>query len=33
MEDDFFKLLPVYDMYSMGFATKSGGEVQPFEQE
>jgi len=30
MEDDFFKLLPVYDMCSMGFAPKSGGEVQPF---
>ena len=30
MEGDMFKLLPLYDMCSMGFAPKSGGEVQPF---
>ena len=30
IEGDMFKLLPLYDMCSMGFAPKSGGEVQPF---
>ena len=30
MERDSFRLLPCYDMCSMGFAPKSGGEVQPF---
>lgn len=29
IDDDLFRLLPVYDMCSMGFAPKSGGEVQP----
>ncbi|MDY0220112.1 MAG: type II toxin-antitoxin system HipA family toxin YjjJ [Desulfobacterium sp.] len=30
IDGDFFKLLPIYDMCSMGFAPKSGGEVTPF---
>ncbi len=30
-EGDFFRLLPVYDMCSMGFAPKGGGEVAPYE--
>mgnify|MGYP000704679033 CR=1 FL=1 len=30
MERDSFRLLPCYDMCSMGFAPKSGGEIQPF---
>ncbi len=30
IEVDSFRLLPIYDMCSMGFAPKSGGEVQPF---
>jgi len=30
IEGDMFRLLPLYDMCSMGFAPKSGGEVQPF---
>lgn len=30
MDKDIFRLLPLYDMCSMGFAPKSGGEVQPF---
>jgi hypothetical protein len=29
IDDDLFRLLPVYDMCSMGFAPKSSGEVQP----
>jgi len=33
LEDDSFRLLPVYDMCSMGFAPKSGGEVQSFAYE
>jgi hypothetical protein len=28
---DIFTLLPVYDMCSMGFAPKSGGEIPPYE--
>ncbi|HKK90051.1 MAG TPA: type II toxin-antitoxin system HipA family toxin YjjJ [Desulfobacteraceae bacterium] len=31
IENDKFRLLPVYDMCSMGFAPKSGGEVPPYE--
>jgi serine/threonine protein kinase HipA of HipAB toxin-antitoxin module len=30
IEGEVFRLLPLYDMCSMGFAPKSGGEVQPF---
>lgn len=30
IEGDVFRLLPVYDMCSMGFAPKSGGEVLPY---
>jgi len=30
MENDGFRLLPVYDMCAMGFAPKSGGEAPPF---
>ncbi|CCK81448.1 type II toxin-antitoxin system HipA family toxin YjjJ [Desulfobacula toluolica] len=30
IEYDSFQLLPVYDMCSMGFAPRSGGEVPPF---
>jgi len=30
IEGGVFRLLPLYDMCSMGFAPKSGGEVQPF---
>ncbi|MEH0021844.1 MAG: type II toxin-antitoxin system HipA family toxin YjjJ [Desulfobacter sp.] len=30
MERNSFRLLPCYDMCSMGFAPKSGGEVHPF---
>ena len=30
IERESFRLLPLYDMCSMGFAPKSGGEVQPF---
>lgn len=30
IERDQFKLLPIYDMCSMGFSPKSGGEVMPF---
>ncbi|MCF6209906.1 MAG: type II toxin-antitoxin system HipA family toxin YjjJ [Gammaproteobacteria bacterium] len=30
MEGSVFRLLPVYDMCSMGFAPKSGGEVAPY---
>lgn len=30
MARDSFRLMPCYDMCSMGFAPKSGGEVQPF---
>lgn len=30
IDDDIFKLLPVYDMCSMGFAPKSSGEVPSF---
>ncbi|SMD02369.1 HipA-like N-terminal domain-containing protein [Desulfocicer vacuolatum DSM 3385] len=30
MERNSFRLLPCYDMCSMGFAPKSGGEAQPF---
>lgn len=30
MENDLFRLLPVYDMCSMGFAPKTGGEIHPF---
>jgi hypothetical protein len=33
MEGDSFRLLPVYDMCSMGFAPKSGGVLQPFDFE
>lgn len=31
INDDVFSLLPIYDMCSMGFAPKSGGEVSPYE--
>lgn len=31
INDDMFSLLPIYDMCSMGFAPKSGGEVSPYE--
>ena len=30
IDGDVFRLLPVYDMCSMGFAPKSGGEVSPY---
>lgn len=30
MDGDVFRLLPVYDMCSMGFAPRSGGEVRPY---
>jgi hypothetical protein len=30
MEGSVFRLLPIYDMCSMGFAPKSGGEVLPY---
>jgi len=30
IDGDVFRLLPVYDMCSMGFAPRSGGEVQPY---
>ncbi len=30
MEGDIFKLLPIYDMCSMGFAPKSSGEIPPY---
>ena len=30
MENDRFRLLPIYDMCSMGFAPGSGGEVSPY---
>ncbi|MCP4672679.1 MAG: type II toxin-antitoxin system HipA family toxin YjjJ [Desulfobacula sp.] len=30
IEGKMFRLLPLYDMCSMGFAPRSGGEVQPF---
>ncbi len=30
IDNDIFRLLPVYDMCSMGFAPKSSGEVPPF---
>ncbi len=30
IEGDMFRLLPVYDMCSMGFAPRSGGEVLPY---
>lgn len=30
MEENSFRLLPSYDMCSMGFAPRGGGEVQPF---
>ncbi|MBU0462918.1 MAG: type II toxin-antitoxin system HipA family toxin YjjJ [Proteobacteria bacterium] len=30
IERESFRLLPLYDMCSMGFVPKSGGEVQPF---
>ncbi len=30
IEGGSFRLLPIYDMCSMGFAPKSGGEIQPF---
>jgi hypothetical protein len=30
IDGDVFRLLPVYDMCSMGFAPKSGGEVLPY---
>jgi len=30
IEGGVFRLLPVYDMCSMGFAPKNGGEVQPY---
>ncbi len=30
IEGERFRLLPLYDMCSMGFAPKSGSEVQPF---
>lgn len=30
MDGDAFRLLPVYDMCSMGFAPRSGGEVRPY---
>ena len=30
IEGNVFRLLPVYDMCSMGFAPRSGGEVQPY---
>jgi hypothetical protein len=30
IDGDFFRLLPMYDVCSMGFAPKSGGEVLPF---
>ncbi len=30
IEGDVFRLLPLYDMCSMGFAPKRGGEVQPY---
>jgi hypothetical protein len=30
LEGEVFRLLPLYDMCSMGFAPGSGGEVQPF---
>jgi len=31
IEGNVFRLLPVYDMCSMGFAPKSGGEVPPYD--
>ena len=31
IEGNVFRLLPVYDMCSMGFAPKSGGEIQPYD--
>lgn len=30
IDGDAFKLLPAYDMCSMGFAPKSGGELRPY---
>lgn len=30
IEGEIFRLLPLYDMCSMGFAPKSSGEIQPF---
>ncbi len=30
IEGDVFRLLPLYDMCSMGFAPKSGGEISPY---
>jgi hypothetical protein len=30
MDGNVFHLLPAYDMCSMGFAPKSGGEVRPY---
>ncbi|KAF5054182.1 Toxin YjjJ [anaerobic digester metagenome] len=30
MDEDVFRLLPVYDMCSMGFSPRSGGEVRPY---
>ena len=30
MDGNVFRLLPAYDMCSMGFAPKSGGEVRPY---
>ena len=30
MDGHVFRLLPVYDMCSMGFAPRSGGEVRPY---
>ncbi len=30
IEGNVFKHLPIYNMYSMGFAPKSGGEVLPY---
>lgn len=31
MEGSVFRLLPIYDMCSMGFAPKTGGEVSPYQ--
>ena len=31
IDDNVFRLLPLYDMCSMGFAPKSGGEVPPYD--
>jgi len=31
IEGNVFRLLPLYDMCSMGFAPKGGGEVKPYD--